>query len=189
MLVMTKPPSVIYSNIKSKIGSPKDYQENVKEKVFDSGCPEAKTAIPQEILSKHAMDNGDELIENETDDGGEDGRYKHASASQQEYYTPIKALSTFIYDWRIKARLTKKGARKTYKNARSEGYFLNIELMDSFGTMIQATFFKDACDKYEPIMKEGGIYLFSNGNVKLANQRFATVKNDFCIVFDKNADI
>jgi hypothetical protein len=61
--------------------------------------------------------------------------------------------------------------------------------MDSFGTMIQATFFKDACDKYEPIMKEGGIYLFSNGNVKLANQRFATVKNDFCIVFDKNADI
>ena len=25
------------------------------------------------------------------------------------HYTPIKALSTFIYDWRIKARVTKKG--------------------------------------------------------------------------------
>ena len=56
--------------------------------------------------------------------------------TNQEYYTPIKALSTFIYDWRIKARLVKKGPRKEWKNARSEGYFFNIELMDSHGTMI-----------------------------------------------------
>ena len=53
-----------------------------------------------------------------------------------EYYTPIKALSTFIYDWRIKARLMKKGPRKEWKNARSEGYFMNIELMDCHGTQI-----------------------------------------------------
>lgn len=52
------------------------------------------------------------------------------------HYTPIKALSTFIYDWRIKARVTKKGPQKTWKNARSEGYFKNIELMDCYGTMI-----------------------------------------------------
>ena len=38
-------------------------------------------------------------------------------------------------------------------------------------------------------MKEGCIYLCSGGTVKLANQRFATVKNDFCLVFDKNAEI
>ena len=54
--------------------------------------------------------------------------------ANNEYYTPIKALSTFIYDWRIKARLMKKGPRKEWKNARSEGYFKNIELMDSHGT-------------------------------------------------------
>lgn len=87
----------------------------------------------------------------------------------QEYYTPIKALSTFIYDWRIKARVTKKGPQKTWKNARSEGYFKNIELMDCHGTMIQATFFKDACDKFDPILKEGSIYLCSGGTVKFAN--------------------
>ena len=61
--------------------------------------------------------------------------------------------------------------------------------MDNHGTMIQATFFKDACDKFDPILKEGCIYLCSNGTVKLANQRFATVKNDFCLVFDKNGEI
>ena len=121
-------------------------------------------------------------MEAETDDND-------AGDGKADYYTPIKALSTFIYDWRIKARLTKKGIRKPWKNARSEGYFMNIELMDSHGTMIQATFFKDACDKFDPMLIEGGIYLLSGGTVKMANMRFATVKNDFCLVFDKQAVI
>ena len=75
------------------------------------------------------------------------------------------------------------------ENAISEGYFFNIELMDSHGSMIQGTFFKDAADKFDGMLKPGGIYLCSGGTVKMANQRFATVKNDFCIVFDRNADI
>ena len=41
--------------------------------------------------------------------------------------------------------------------------------MDTHGTQIQATFFKDACDKFEPMCKEGCIYLMSGGTVKLAN--------------------
>ena len=69
-------------------------------------------------------------MEVETDD------CEAAEKKPLDYYTPIKALSTFIYDWRIKARLTKKGIRKPWKNARSEGYFMNIELMDIHGTMI-----------------------------------------------------
>jgi len=51
-----------------------------------------------------------------------------------DMYTPIKALSTFNYDWRIKARLIKKHDRKQWKNPRSEGYLLNIDLMDMHGT-------------------------------------------------------
>ena len=66
---------------------------------------------------------------------------------------------------------------------------MNVELMDVHGTMIQATFFKEACDKFDPMLIEGGIYLMSGGTVKMANMRFATVKNDFCIVFDKQAEI
>ena len=53
-----------------------------------------------------------------------------------DLYTPIKALSTFNYDWRIKARCIKKYDRKCWKNARSEGYLLNIDLMDMYGTQI-----------------------------------------------------
>lgn len=78
-------------------------------------------------------------------------------------------MSTFSYDWRIKVRLTKKCAKKTYKNARTEGYFMHVELMDSHQTQIQATFFKEACDKFDPMLQEGAMYLMSGGKVQLAN--------------------
>jgi hypothetical protein len=55
-------------------------------------------------------------------------------AEPQVTYTPIKALSTFTNDWRIKARVTKKHEMRHWKNAKSEGKLLNIELMDQHGT-------------------------------------------------------
>ena len=77
--------------------------------------------------------------------------------------------------------------KRYFKN--NKGCLLNVELMDMHGTQIQATFFNDACEKYEPILKQGCVFLFSSGQVKLANQRFQRIKNDFCLIFDKNAEI
>lgn len=37
------------------------------------------------------------------------------------------------------------------------------------------------------ILEENKVYLFSNGSVKMANKKFTSVKNDFCIIFDKNS--
>jgi len=55
--------------------------------------------------------------------------------------------------------------------------------------MIQATFFKEAVDKYEPILDEGAVYTFSNGTIKAANKKFTSIPNDFCINFGTDADI
>lgn len=49
-------------------------------------------------------------------------------------YTPVKSLNAFLFDWKIKARVTKKHAIKTWKNANSEGFVMNIELIDNQGT-------------------------------------------------------
>ena len=38
ILVLTKPPKLIYGSMKTKIGLPKDYAENLKEKAFDKDC-------------------------------------------------------------------------------------------------------------------------------------------------------
>jgi replication factor A1 len=50
-------------------------------------------------------------------------------------FIPIQKLRPFMGGrWRIKARLTKKGEKRNYKNAKGEGSLLNIELMDEEGT-------------------------------------------------------
>jgi len=33
------------------------------------------------------------------------------------------------------------------------------------------------------------VYLWSNGNVKIANKKYTSIKNDYCIIFDKNSEI
>ena len=104
-------------------------------------------------------------------------------------YTPIKALTVNTNDWIIKARVTKKYDRKTWNNARGKGYLMNLDLIDAFGSQIQATFFKDAVDKFEPKLKQNTVYTFSGGQVKLANQRFSSIKNDFSLTFDTYASI
>lgn len=66
---------------------------------------------------------------------------------------------------------------------------MNIDLIDVFGSQINATFFNQAVDQFEHIIQEGRVYLFSNGVVKMANRKFTSIKNDFCINFDKGAEI
>jgi ssDNA-binding replication factor A large subunit len=66
---------------------------------------------------------------------------------------------------------------------------MSIELIDYQGTQITATFFNDLAKRYDEVLKENKIYLFSNGTVKIANQKFTSIKNDYCIVFDKSSEI
>lgn len=55
--------------------------------------------------------------------------------------------------------------------------------MDLAGDQIEATFFKEAVDKFYGILEQGKIYLFANGAVKLANKKFTSIKNDYCLTF------
>ena len=104
-------------------------------------------------------------------------------------YTPIKSLNAFLFDWKVKARVTKKHGLKVWKNAKSEGHVLNIELIDNQGTQILATFYNDVAVKYDEMLQENKVYLMSNGSVKIANKKYTSIKNDHCVVFDKNSEI
>ena len=55
-------------------------------------------------------------------------------SSITEIYTPIRVLNQFSMDWRIRARITKKGDQKQWKNQKGEGVLMNIELIDKEGT-------------------------------------------------------
>lgn len=92
-------------------------------------------------------------------------------------------------DWRIKARVIKKYDKKPYQRDGRKGQLLNIDLIDGYGTMIQATFFNDSVEKFYFLLKENSVYLFSNGEIKLANKKYSSIKNDYNIIFNCNAEI
>ena len=99
---------------------------------------------------------------------------------------PLKALNTFARDWKVQARVASKSEKRTTNKG---GSLLKIALVDMYGTQIEGTFFNEAADNFDPLIQENKVYLFSNGVVKMANKRFTSIKNDFCIVFEKNARI
>ena len=55
--------------------------------------------------------------------------------------------------------------------------------------MIQATFFNETVDKFFNLLQENSVYLFSNGEIKIANKKFSSIKNDYSIIFNSNAEI
>jgi replication factor A1 len=112
-----------------------------------------------------------------------------SSTIPSDQFAPIRVLNNFSTDWKIKARIVKKYDKKEWSNAKGNGVLLNIDLMDKEGTMIQATFFNDAALKFDEILKPNQVYLFSNGQIKMANKKFSSIKNDHCITFDINAEI
>ena len=100
-------------------------------------------------------------------------------------YMPVSCLNSFSTDWVIKVKVTKKYPLKHYSNARGEGCLLNIDVTDKANCSIVATFFGDAARKWDERLVEGKVYSMSGGNVKMANKRFTTIKNDFAITFDQ----
>ena len=62
---------------------------------------------------------------------------------------------------------------------------LNIDVTDKANCSIVATFFGEAAEKWDARLEEGKVYSMSGGNVKMANKRFTTIKNDFAITFDQ----
>ncbi len=104
-------------------------------------------------------------------------------------YTPIKSLNTFLFDWKIKARVTKKHQMRNYTNARGAGHILKIELIDNQGTQIEGTFFNEQALTNNSTLEENKVYLISGGQIKIANKKFTSISNDFCITFDKNTTI
>ena len=101
-----------------------------------------------------------------------------------EAYMPIKALNQFSYDWVIKVRIVAKGEIRTWSNDRGTGKLLNFDLSDRDGTLIQATCFNETATLLNDQLKLGKIYTFLNGQVKMANKRFTSIKHDYCLTFD-----
>lgn len=70
--------------------------------------------------------------------------------------TNIRLPST---SWTIKARITSKSDIRRWSNAKGEGTLFSIDLLDNEGGEIRATFFKDSCEKFFPVLEEGKVII------------------------------
>ena len=86
---------------------------------------------------------------------------------------PINNLAVGLTDWAIIARIIYKGPifeRKTDTNGKLEVF--SIDLLDSQGTEIKMSFFRDLCLKYHATLQEGGIYKIAGGEIKKSTTVF-----------------
>ena len=85
------------------------------------------------------------------------------SSRYRTFYFIIAVVSdkfaTFsgVFRWTIKARITSKSELRRWSNAKGEGTLFSIDLLDSDGGEIRATFFKEACEKFFPVLEEGKV--------------------------------
>jgi replication factor A1 len=114
-------------------------------------------------------------------------RRAEVDRSAAEGYAPIKALTTMMTDWVIKARVVSKDKVKEWSNPRGTGRLFSCVLMDVLGTEIQATFFQEGVNLHYDKITEGSVYTFSNGQVKLARSQFNLTGNPYQLNFDGKA--
>jgi replication factor A1 len=113
-------------------------------------------------------------------------------ASESPGGTPITLISQLnMYQnrWVVKARVVSKSEIKTWSNARGEGSLFSVELLDSSGSDVKATFFKEAVDKFFNLFQIGKVYRLSGGRIKVANMQYNTCKSQFELNFDQNSEI
>lgn len=103
--------------------------------------------------------------------------------------TPISGLNMYSNRWVILAKVTNKSQVRTWSNAKGEGSLFSVELLDSSGTDVRATMFKEAVDKFYDFLEVGKVYTFSGGRLKVANMQYNTCKSQFEITFDQNSEI
>ena len=140
--------------------------------------------------SPAAKGKGGRLFEEEAKNVPDAVMYSGSSMKQAKpasAYMPIKALNQFTNDWTIKARVVKKQAVRSWKNDRSSGQLINFDLVDREGTLIQGTAFNEQALYFDGLLEVDSIFTFSNGLVKLANKRFTSIKNDYCLTFSRDS--
>mmetsp|Transcript_38141 Transcript_38141/g.44412 ORF Transcript_38141/g.44412 Transcript_38141/m.44412 type:complete len:652 (+) Transcript_38141:281-2236(+) len=107
----------------------------------------------------------------------------------EDNHTPISQLNMYQNRWTVKARVTSKSDIRTWSNARGEGSLFSCDILDSSGTDIRCTFFKEAVDKFHPMLQMDHVYTFTNGRLKVANAQYNTCKSNFEVSFDQNAEV
>jgi replication factor A1 len=121
--------------------------------------------------------------------GGSSVNSAPVAGNNQSNLIPINALNPYSNRWSFKARITNKGDKRSWNNAKGSGTLFSIDVLDKEGSDIKGTFFKDACEKFYPLLQQGHVYIFSGGKLKIASGKYNNTSCQYEITFDNNTTI
>jgi hypothetical protein len=98
-----------------------------------------------------------------------------AGATPRRAPTPISSLNPYMHGWAVRARVVAKGQKRAFNGGGGGGVF-SAELVDAAGTAIEATFWREAADRFFDVLEEGRVFTFARGAVKVANKRWSQVR-------------
>ncbi|KDD72507.1 hypothetical protein H632_c3254p0, partial [Helicosporidium sp. ATCC 50920] len=88
-------------------------------------------------------------------------RAQPSPAPSQRSLQPIESLNPYNGGWTIRARVLSKGALRSFSKGGAPTSVLSAELVDAAGTAIEATFWREAAERAEAELEQGGVYYFS----------------------------
>jgi len=103
----------------------------------------------------------------------------------EDEFQPVESLAPYS-PFIIKVRVTSKSDMRTFRQGMGEGKLFTAEVIDKDGSEITCTFFGEAAEKFYPILKENGVYIMRDGNVRMQNSKYNKKNNnEYQIVYDK----
>lgn len=100
---------------------------------------------------------------------------------------PINALNSYQNRWTIKARVTNKSEIRRYSNARGEGKFFSFDLLDAAGGEIRVVCWNDQCDRWEPVIEQGKVYMISKASLRNKRGNFNQTRHAFEIHLENSS--
>ena len=92
---------------------------------------------------------------------------------------PIESLNPYNSRWTIKARVVSKGDKRTYESPKTgPGSVFSFDICDESGEM-RVTVWREAADRFFPMVEEGRVYLISKGQLKIANKKYSNLNAQY----------